>query len=80
MRPRKPKKNLVPILFDDILSEQWIQIGVTFIPIPHDLRGRKKEIEAEAAKRGIRKGLSPHTIDREMFELFDAMRNDDTTR
>ncbi len=74
MRPRKPKKNLVPILFDDILSEQWIQIGVTFIPIPHDLRGRKKEIEAEAAKRGIRKGLSPHTIDREMSELFDAMR------
>ena len=67
-------------LNEPLLSEQWIQIGVTFIPIPHDLRGRKKEIEAEAAKRGIRKGLSPHTIDREMFELFDAMRNDDTTR
>ena len=66
------------LLNEPLLSEQWIQIGVTFIPIPHDLRGRKKEIEAEAAKRGIRKGRSRagrHTAEARYDRRLCALRH-----
>jgi hypothetical protein len=44
------------------LSEKWVQIGVTFCPIPSVLWGRRKEIEAEAARRGIGTHTPPAQI------------------
>ena len=55
------------------LSEQWVQIGVTFSPIPAELWGKKKRIEEEARARGIGPRSLPSAIDAGIAEICRDM-------
>lgn len=56
------------------LSEKWVQIGMTFVPIPPELWGRRKEIKEAAKRNFIHAGLKPQKIEDKLMLLFERMK------
>jgi hypothetical protein len=55
------------------LSERWIQIGLTFIPIPYDLLSDRAKIK-RTLMRLIDRARSPVEIDERAAKFFKAYR------
>ena len=51
------------------LSQRWVQLGMTFAPLPQALWGRSDEIEAIARHRGLNAYSPPALIDSEIAAI-----------